>query len=153
MGNAKASSKEIRHEEGAEARSLDVLVVEDDEINRMALGRFLTNKGMQVTGAANGSQALDLLRRKSFDCVLMDVRMPVMDGIEAVKRIRGSEDLRHIRGIPVIAVTAYAMQEERETMMAAGMDGCVTKPVRFEELLQVMGGLLGPGHLPAGCSP
>jgi len=77
------------------------------------------------------------MRRIDFDLILMDVSMPVMDGIEACQRIRGSRNF-HKRDIPIIALTAYAMAGDKEKFLAAGMNGYVVKPVNMESLMQVL---------------
>ena len=94
-----------------------------------------------MTIAQNGQEALDLRENEDFDLILMDVQMPVMDGLEATRRIRetGPEGKR---SIPIIALTAYAMAGDRETFLAAGMDGYVAKPVDIAKLIRTMERLL-----------
>ena len=101
-----------------------VLVVEDEAVNRLTLERMLTKKGCLVSCVENGQEAVAALESTSYDCVLMDVRMPVMDGIQATKKIRSLD--RRSRNVPVIALTAYAMPGDREKCLDAGMDDGLT---------------------------
>jgi len=117
-----------------------VLLVEDNPINQELGVEILTGAGVQVTVAENGAEALRLLDAEPFDCVLMDVQMPVMDGLEATREIRRRERLGKL---PVIAMTAGAMPWEREQTRAAGMDDHVTKPVDVDELLRTLTRWLG----------
>jgi CheY-like chemotaxis protein len=118
-----------------------VLVVEDDLINRMYLMRFLEKKEYYATSAENGEKALQALRQEDFDCVLMDVQMPIMDGLETTTMIRNSPDFKHCMNIPIIALTAHALKGDREKFLATGMSGYIAKPVDFQELMDVMDGL------------
>ena len=110
---------------------LQVLLVEDHAINQKLAVALLERWGHQVEVAVNGQIALDMLAQRSYDVVLMDMMMPVMDGLEATRRIRAGE---HSRRVPIIAMTANAMESDREECMAAGMDDYVSKPIRSEEL-------------------
>jgi signal transduction histidine kinase/CheY-like chemotaxis protein len=105
---------------------LRILVAEDNPFNQLVATAMLENIGATVRVAEHGGEALDLLRAEHFDCVLMDVQMPGMDGLEATRRIRADPALAHTR---VIAMTANAWDEDRRQCMAAGMDDFVTKPV------------------------
>jgi PAS domain S-box-containing protein len=118
---------------------LRVLVAEDDDFNRRFIRRLLTSRGCEVTFAHNGLQALERAFDKP-DVVLMDMHMPVMNGYESVGLIKEQEDLA---AIPVIALTASAMKEDREKALAAGCDGFVAKPVRLDELFGEMRRVLG----------
>ncbi|HEU6436463.1 MAG TPA: ATP-binding protein [Nitratidesulfovibrio sp.] len=119
---------------GAGQEGLHILLAEDDEVSRLCARRLLEHMGHEVTTTANGAQALDALRAGHFDCVLMDVQMDVMDGVEATRRIRsGASGVLDAR-IPIIAMTAYAMAGDREKFLAEGMDGYVSKPVMAAEL-------------------
>ncbi|MDD4953153.1 MAG: response regulator [Desulfovibrionaceae bacterium] len=123
---------------GLPATGLRVLLAEDDRVNRLAATRFLERLGCRVTSAKNGLQALDLLREEDFDCVIMDIQMPEMNGMEATRAIRTSEDLRARSGIPVIAMTAHAMPGDREKFLDAGMDGYIAKPVDMDDLADTL---------------
>ncbi|MBU4525568.1 MAG: response regulator [Desulfomicrobium sp.] len=138
-------SKEVRpHDDEAalEKRtappaSLQILLAEDDETTGFSISRLLEKSGHSVTMAHNGQEALELHESHDFDLILMDVSMPVMDGIEACQRIRGSRN-SHKRDIPIIALTAYAMAGDKEKFLAAGMSGYVAKPINMETLTQMM---------------
>jgi two-component system sensor histidine kinase EvgS len=117
---------------------LYVLLVEDDPSNRVPTQKLLEKVGHKVIVAENGQQALEMLAANDIDCILMDVQMPVMDGIEATRIIRESADLGPKKDVPIIALTAYAMDGDKEKFLAAGMNGYEAKPVRIESLLQKM---------------
>ncbi|MCF7935704.1 MAG: PAS domain S-box protein [Synergistales bacterium] len=144
------SEGEASTEGGAEERcspneGLSVLLVEDDSVNRLVLCRILERSGYKVTEAKDGEQALEILCGTSFDCILMDIRMPRMNGPETVSVIRNSEAFRHVSTVPVIAVTAYAQSGDRERFLEEGMDAYLTKPVHREELLHTLEQLCSPG--------
>jgi signal transduction histidine kinase/DNA-binding response OmpR family regulator len=115
------------------AFSLKILLAEDNAVNRKLAVRLLEKRGHRVTVAGNGLEALEALKRDSFDLVFMDVQMPDMDGLEATTALRRNEKggQFHQR---VIALTAHAMQGDREKCVAAGMDGYLTKPIKPREL-------------------
>jgi len=115
--------------------TLSILVVEDDKINRNVVCSILKAKGYNVDIACNGKEALEILEHKTFDVVLMDIRMPEMDGIEATRHIRLKEQETG-RHTPIIALTAYAIQGDRERFLSAGMDDYVPKPIQMEELFK-----------------
>ena len=113
-----------------------VLLVDDDPATNFYIKRLLQKQGIDVNVAENGEQALVMLTEAKFDCVLMDVQMPVMDGIEATKKIRSSR--LGYENIPIIALTAYAMSGDREKFMEAGMDDYLAKPVDREKLMAIL---------------
>jgi CheY-like chemotaxis protein len=112
-----------------------ILLVEDQAINQVVARRFLERAGVTMGVAGNGIEALAILAREAFDLVLMDCQMPEMDGFEATVRIRALEAGTG-RHLPIIAMTAHAMVEDRDRCLAAGMDDYLTKPIRREILLQ-----------------
>jgi len=119
-------------------RFLTVLLVEDDEISRFSIQTMLQKLGHSVATAANGQEVLELLPTSVFDCILMDIQMPVLDGVAATRRIRAGES--HLpTDIPVIALTAYAMRGDREKLMAAGMTDYIAKPVDVRVLQESLG--------------
>jgi signal transduction histidine kinase/ActR/RegA family two-component response regulator len=122
-------------------RNARVLLAEDNAINRQVVRLFLQPQGAIITEAVNGAEALELLARHEFDLVLLDVHMPVMDGIEAIERIRASE--ASWGKLPVVALTADAMSGDRERLIAMGMSGYVPKPIDQKELLSEIGRVLG----------
>jgi PAS domain S-box-containing protein len=146
---AKGISK-AGQETGGEAPSiagLRVLLAEDDPVNRVATSTMLAKQGITATVAVNGRQALDKLSAGSFDVILMDIQMPVMDGLEAAKRIRTAPEFKAHRNVPIIALTAYAMHEDRIAFLDAGMNDHLTKPVcmdRLKEMLSRAVALPGP---------
>jgi signal transduction histidine kinase/DNA-binding response OmpR family regulator len=113
------------------ARPLRILVAEDVEINREILRTGLERAGHTTVFARDGAEAVELARSEPFDLVLMDVQMPVMDGVEATRRIRNLP----AGDMPIFALTANVMAQERETYLAAGMDQCLTKPIEWDQLL------------------
>jgi two-component system sensor histidine kinase/response regulator len=124
-------------------RQLRVLLVEDNRVNQTMALRVLEKRGHLVTVAENGQQALDALGGGGrFDVVLMDVQMPVMNGLEATARIRAGEQGSD-RHLPIVAMTAHAMRGDRERCLAAGMDRYLVKPIRGEELIATLESLAG----------
>jgi CheY-like chemotaxis protein len=109
-----------------------ILVAEDVEINRQILRTALTRQGHHIVFAQDGVQALELVQREPFDLVLMDVQMPVLDGVEATRRIRKLPG--PISGIPIIGLTANVMARERERYLGAGMNACLPKPIEWQQL-------------------
>ena len=118
-----------------ELEGLAVLLVEDDPLSAVTATKLLQKVGVRATHAENGQQALYALREGSFDLVLMDVQMPVMDGAEATRAIRAGQAGEGVRSIPIVALTAYAMDGDREKFLAAGMDGYIAKPVEIADLV------------------
>jgi len=116
----------------ADINEAKILLVEDNEINQQVAQEILHQMGFQVDIAVNGLQALEMLEEVEYELVLMDVQMPVMDGYEATSKIRNS--LRWAN-LPVIAMTAHAMREDREKSLQAGMNDQVNKPINPDELL------------------
>ncbi len=110
-----------------------ILVAEDNPVNQKLAVRLLEKAGNQVAIANNGQEVLQKLKGKEYDLILMDVQMPVMDGIQATQKIRANENGEHI---PIIALTAHAMKGDAEKCLTAGMDGYVSKPIRSDELFQ-----------------
>ncbi|PHR30086.1 MAG: hypothetical protein COA36_01505 [Desulfotalea sp.] len=115
-------------------RRLSTLIVEDEHINQQILQAILSKLGHQSTLATNGEQALQLLESNHYDVILMDVQMPVLDGIETTRQIKKSTKFAAARHIPIIALTAYAMAGDQEKCLAAGMDGYLSKPVDIKAL-------------------
>ncbi len=114
-----------------------ILLVEDNLINQKLAVRLLEKKHHRVVIANNGAEAIDILSREHFDLILMDVQMPVMNGLEATIKIREKEKSTG-EHIPILAVTANAMQGDRELCLDAGMDDYTTKPIRSEELYRLI---------------
>ncbi len=129
-----ADTKNEQAAKGHDIPKLKILLAEDDFTSLLATQKLLERKGHTVTLAQDGQQVLDLLREKNFDCILMDVQMPVMDGVEATKIIRSSNDFGSKKDTPIIALTAHAMDGDREKFLAKGMNDYISKPVRMEDL-------------------
>ena len=129
----KAEIKEKPQNSYKPKRGCSILLAEDDIINQTVLRRFLSEKGHKVTITANGVEAVEAYNNGKFDVVLMDIQMPVMDGVEALKIIREQEKIRG--HIPVIALTAFALTGDKERFLSLGMDEYIAKPVKMDELL------------------
>lgn len=121
-----------------QTRSLRLLVVEDNPANQLVARMLLGRLGHAVELAGDGLQALTQLAHGSYDAVLMDCQMPRLDGYEATRRIRAGAVAGLNRRIPVIALTAYAMPGDRQKCLSAGMDDYVTKPLRADEICEVL---------------
>ncbi|EMG36353.1 PAS domain S-box [Desulfocurvibacter africanus PCS] len=115
-----------------------ILLAEDDQINQILAISLLERRGHKVTAVENGREAIEALQRERFDLVLMDARMPEMDGEEATRIIRESPPPGVDKDIPIIALTAYALKGDRERFLAAGMDDYIAKPLDLEELDKVL---------------
>ena len=135
----------VRPELAAVLRGLRVLMVEDDEVNLHCGRRLLENAGYEVAVARDGREALDVLVEGDFDLVLMDIQMPVLDGLETTRMIRTAEPFARFADIPVIALTAHAMAGDREVFLAAGLDGYLSKPFDLRKVHEEIGRVLMAG--------
>ncbi len=122
---------------GTALKGLRILVAEDNLVNRRFVTRGLERQGCLVLAVENGQQALDTLARESCDLVLMDVQMPVLDGIEATRRIRAGHGSVP-PGLPIVALTAHAMAGDEQWCLDAGMNAYVAKPMEMEDLVAVI---------------
>ncbi len=122
-----------------------LLVAEDNDANFAIIERHLTNAGYRVDRAANGRLAVEAARQVRYHLVLMDVEMPEMDGLTATAGIREEEALRNLPPVPIVALTAHAVQGYRERCLAAGCSGYLAKPVRKPMLLETVAALVKPG--------
>jgi PAS domain S-box-containing protein len=120
------------------ARPMEILVAEDDSINSYLLENILKNLGHQPTMARNGAEAVNTLERKNFDLVLMDISMPEMDGMTATQKIREFPSDNPNRDIPIVALTAHALEEEKENFITRGMSAVITKPFSIEKLQKIL---------------
>ena len=110
-----------------------ILLVEDNEMNRDMLSRRLARNGFEIVVAVDGEQAVTMAGAEKPDLILMDMSLPVMDGLEATRQVKAAPSTR---SIPVIALTANALVEDRERALAAGCDDFDTKPVELPRLLE-----------------
>ena len=120
-----------------EKDSLNILLAEDNPVNQKLASRLLEKRGHHVTVVANGREAVERVQQESFDLILMDVQMPEMDGLEATRKIR---KLEYETGtfVPIIALTAHAMQDDKDRCLQAGMNGYISKPFKVNELLAAL---------------
>jgi len=128
--------------------ALEILLAEDNAVNQRLATRMLQKRGHRVTVVSNGREAVELLERSSYDLVLMDVQMPLLDGIAATTLIREREKETGIHQ-PIVALTAYAVKGDQDRCLVAGMDGYLPKPIRPEELdalLQTYGSKRAEAH-------
>jgi CheY-like chemotaxis protein len=136
----------------AQRLPLQILIAEDNQINQEVLAQILNRLGYRADVVENGRAALEALRRQPYDVVLMDVQMPEMDGLEAARQIR--IELAPERQPRIIAVTANAIQGEREECLAAGMDDYISKPIDPARLMMVLDQCTpAAGQLPAEQAP
>jgi CheY-like chemotaxis protein len=144
-----------RHSLREERRRLHILLAEDNPVNQALVMRLLEKRGHMVEVVANGREALEALESPStarFDLILMDMLMPEMNGEECVARIRARENGSASR-IPIIALTAHALPGDRERFLALGVDGYLPKPIRAQQLIETIEGLLPVPSGPASSQP
>ncbi len=139
--------------EAAQARPLTVLLAEDNPINQLYAKELLETDGHHVVTAHTGRRALEILRRRHFDVILMDIQMPEMDGLEATRAIRGDESGDFDPDIPIVALTAHALKGDRETFLRAGMNEYLSKPVSPEALAAALARAMGAAAPAAPVAP
>ena len=118
-----------------------ILLVEDNEMNRDMLSRRLQRRGYEVVMAVDGGEGVSMASSEKPDLILMDMSLPVMNGWEATRKLKGDDSTK---GIPVIALTAHAMATDRDKAIEAGCDDYDTKPIELPRLLGKIEALLGP---------
>ena len=123
-----------------------ILVVEDNERNLKLVRDILSFAGYEVIAARSGEQGVDLAREQRPDLVLMDLQLPAMDGVEALRVLRDDPDTRPI---PVVAVTAFAMKDDRDRALRAGFDGYLEKPINVRAFPEIVRGFLHSKEDPA----
>ncbi len=139
---------ETLHDHQASLAGARILLVEDNAFNRELALDALSRAGIVVSVANDGQEALDTLERQSFDAVLMDCQMPVLDGYAATRALRSRP---HLQGLPVIAMTANAMVGDREKVLAAGMNDHIAKPIKFDDMFATLARWVRPaGAAPSG---
>ncbi len=129
-----AGNAAVQEDGGAElCKALDVLVIEDNDINRLVIGDALAASNINVTMACDGLEGTKLAARQRFDCILMDISMPGMSGVEALRHIRAGDGLS--KDSPVFAVTAHVFGADRKRFLEAGFDRVIAKPYSFKALV------------------
>ncbi len=134
---ADEEDKEITGEHYFTGISPEILLVDDNAINRKVASEILKKAGCEVTLAEDGKSAIELVSRQNFDIIFMDIQMPVMDGVEAARAIR---ELKKGETPPIIAMTAYSMQGDREKFIKAGLDDYIAKPIRAYNFINKVAG-------------
>jgi len=129
----------------SQERAPRVLVVEDDPTNRALLHLALRRQKIDADTAIHGREALEKWANGGYDLIIMDIQMPVMDGIAATKAIREQEQIRGGH-IPILAMTAHAYPTDEEWCLSEGMDGYLPKPVNLTEVIQVVRKMINEGH-------
>ncbi|HSW60732.1 MAG TPA: ATP-binding protein [bacterium] len=128
-------SAETVIEAGNCLKGLRILFAEDNPVNKELVNRYLEREGCKIKNVNNGLEAFEMYKLERFDLLLLDIQMPVMDGVEAIKKIRSFETDKGYR-TPAIALTAYAMKTDRDKFLSAGMDGYISKPFSKEHLIK-----------------
>jgi CheY-like chemotaxis protein len=134
-----SENKSLKH--AVNTADFKILVVEDNEINQLAAKMILEQIGFKMIEiAGNGKKAFDMIRQSAYDLVFMDIQMPVMDGLTATGKIRAweKERIEDDKHLPIIAMTANAIEGDREKCIKAGMDDYISKPVRKENLISIL---------------
>jgi CheY-like chemotaxis protein len=119
-------------------KGLRALVVEDDRVIQTLIKANLESIGIPTVVAANGIEAIEAIKSDSFDFVLMDIRMPSQDGLDATRWIRDIEIDKTVRHVPIFALTSYDSAEHTKEIIDAGMDEHLTKPFRLENLMRIL---------------
>ena len=143
------AAEEPVNEHGKDSVSYDfagtkILLVDDNEVNREIAVMILSNAGIDVDTADNGEKAIKMVNSSHpcvYDVVLMDIQMPVMNGYEATRKIRGSDDPT-CASVPVIAMTANAFREDEEAALKAGMQGHIAKPLDIDKMMETLAKVL-----------
>jgi len=115
---------------------MKVLVVEDDGLNRLLLSEILTAQGFKVDIAADGGEAIRMTENELYHLILMDIQLPGIDGIETTRIIKNKF---FYKDIPIIALTAYALKEDKERILASGLDDYISKPIDLYDFIKLMG--------------
>ena len=134
------------------SKSFDILLAEDNEVNQRLAVKILEKYNHRVTVANNGQEAVDLVKEKRYDVILMDVQMPILGGFDATKAIRNFEHHEGLVRTPIVALTAHAMMGDREKCISVGMDEYLTKPLKQAAMMQTIlkCGMLGGKLLQKG---
>ncbi|ACB35957.1 Hpt sensor hybrid histidine kinase [Leptothrix cholodnii SP-6] len=141
FGSTDAAGPAVPSAGAGQLAGAQLLLVEDNDINREFASEFLRSEGIEVDEAVDGAQALERVQQQAYDAVLMDIQMPVMDGLEAARAIRAlgaQPGHERLATLPIIAMTALAMAQDAQRSRAAGMNDHVTKPIAPDRLLSVL---------------
>jgi Signal transduction histidine kinase len=136
LGNPNSIKKLVPYPITKTKKQLRLLIAEDDKVNQKVIIKMLNERGHLTTIASNGLEAVELFKKENYDAVLMDVQLPSMNGIEAMKKI--NEFQQGKRHTPIIAMTAYALPGDKEKFMALGMDEYISKPIIMEQLFEIL---------------
>jgi signal transduction histidine kinase/ActR/RegA family two-component response regulator len=139
--NSSLSERGKTNNDAQSKRNRRILIVDDDEINRFVLEEFLKRRGFDTISATNGEEALKIFKEQELDLILMDIQMPVLNGLEATKAIRALEKQQDL-AIPIIGITGYAYKMDQKEFIAAGMNDCMPKPFEMNVLLSRIKGYL-----------
>ncbi|WP_027185945.1 response regulator [Desulfovibrio inopinatus] len=123
--------------------SIRILLAEDNPVNQFLARRLLENRGFQVSVASSGSEAIEMIAHHVYDIILMDISMPIMDGIDATRRIRELGVQVRGKDIPILALSAHSSPDDLAQYTAAGMNGFIPKPIEKEELFRIVDDALG----------
>lgn len=134
--NTEEKMHQADHQE--ESKNLDILVAEDNIINQKIIRKLLSKSGHRVTIVDNGLKAIETYDKEKFDIILMDIEMPKMNGLEATRNIRSKEAYKE-NPIPIIAMTAHDLSQDKERFLNAGMKDYIIKPINYIELLDKLG--------------
>ncbi len=134
-GLRRKENKSEEYPKRKEIEKISILLVEDNKINQLVTKQMLEERGYEVYIASNGKKALEILDKKNFDVILMDIQMPEMDGIEATRRIREVEKEKNIH-YNIVALTGYAVEGDKERFLSSGMDAYLSKPIQMKELFE-----------------
>ncbi|MDY0131943.1 MAG: response regulator [Desulforegulaceae bacterium] len=137
----------IRHWKKQNNNKIRVLIAEDNEVNLELAIRFLEKIDPEIKVAQNGAEAFELVQKNQFDIILMDVQMPVINGVEATRLIRDFERENSIRAVPIIAITAHGMAEDKSRCLEAGMSDYISKPFNAKDLIDSIAGCLEQSNL------
>ena len=137
-GPAASENEKSENKVSGLGKKVKILIVEDNEINQSVIKTMLSHPRLELICANNGKQAVEAFSAQTFDLILMDISMPVMDGVTATKLIRQKEALENRKPTPIICLTAHAMKKDRDAFLKAGMDDYLPKPIEKSKLLKLM---------------
>ncbi len=132
-------------------KRLHILVVDDNQANQFVIANMLKTIGHVARTVASGREAVKALERKAYDLVLMDIQMPGMDGLQATTMIRDSSSAVRDHAVPILAITAHALQNERDKCLASGMNGYLVKPIGLSAMAEAIARVTSPGNTPVPC--